>query len=343
MAVVDYAAPLELIDLPQPEIKPGHVLVRVLMCGVCFSDFKTAKGKMPYSPTLELPHVPGHEISGEVVEASPESDWKVGDRVVVYHYWPCNRCAYCLRGLENLCIDLRGWVGFTHNGGFAEYLLVPSDRLLRVPEGISAEQAAPATCASGTAYRAVVTQGRAQAGETVLVLGVGGVGLQALQIAQVAGARAFAVDIDPRKLEAAQKFSPAGIALAGEEAEALVRDSTAGLGVDVIIDTVGHHESLEQSSTLVRRQGRIVAVGYLTGEFTRVLSNLLALNELEIIGSRYAQMYEMQRVLELFGAGKVQAVIDDVLPLESANEAFERLESGNVVGRTVLQVGEPSG
>jgi alcohol dehydrogenase len=188
MAVVDYAKPLELIDLPEPELKPGYVLLRILACGVCFSDYKTAKGLMPFSSTLPLPHVPGHEICGEVVEAGSETGWQVGDRVVAYHYWSCGRCAYCHKGQENLCHNLVGWTGFTHPGGFEEYLAVPADRLLRVPEGISPESAALATCASGTAYRALMSRGRVQAGETVVILGLGGVGLQAIQMAQLAGA-----------------------------------------------------------------------------------------------------------------------------------------------------------
>lgn len=340
MAVVDYDAPLELMDLPQPEVKPGHVLIRVLACGVCYSDYKTSKGKMVYSPTLKLPHVPGHEICGEIVEVGPDTDWQVGDRVVVYHYWPCNHCAYCQRGLENLCINLVGWVGFTHPGGFEEYLVAPGEKLLKVPDGIPAEMATSATCASGTAYRAVVTQGQVKAGETVVVLGVGGVGLQAVQVAQASGAHTIAVDIDPRKLEAVQRLNPAGVAQAGDEAEAMVKDLTAGLGVDVVIDTVGHHGTLEQVSQLVRRAGRVVAVGYQTGQLTSILSTQLVLHEVQVIGSRYALQHEMQRVLGLFAAGKVQAMIDDVLPLEQANEAFDRLERGEVVGRTVLRVAD---
>lgn len=338
MAVTDYTAPLQLIDLPDPEVQPGSVLIRVLACGVCYSDLKTARGHMAYSATLKLPHVPGHEISGEVVEAGPETGFQAGDRVVAYHYWPCGRCTYCRMGRENLCTALKGWTGFTSPGGFEEFLAVPADRLLRVPDGITPEQAAPATCATGTAYRAVVTRGRVQPGETVLVLGVGGVGLQALQIARAAGARPLAVDIDRRKLEKAGQLGAAGGALAGEEAESLIRDHTSGLGADLVINTVGNEEALNQASRLVRRGGRVVGVGYTVGQFARIQLDLFVLHEVEFIGSRYALRDELERVLTLFAEGKVQPVIDDVLPLEAANEALERLERGEVVGRTVLRV-----
>jgi len=338
MAVTDYEAPLELIDLPEPQMNPGFVLLRILTCGVCFSDYKTSRGLMPYSSTLPLPHVPGHEICGEVAAAGQETGWQVGDRVVAYHYWPCGRCAFCLKGLENLCINLVAWTGFTHHGGFEEFLAVPADRLLRVPDNVSSEHAAPATCASGTAYRAVVTRGRVEAGETVVVIGSGGVGLQAIQFAQVAGAYTLAVDIDTRKLEAAQQFDVAGVALGNEEAQAWVDNFTKGVGADLIINTVGHADAFDLAAQLVRRAGRIVGVGYAAGNYAQFEMASMVLDEIEIIGSRYALRYEMERVLNLFGEGKIKAVVDEVLPLEEANEAFRRLETGEVVGRTVLRV-----
>lgn len=338
MAVTNYEAPLELINLPEPQVNSGFVLLRILTCGVCFSDYKTSKGLMPYSSTLPLPHVPGHEICGEVAAADQETGWQVGDRVVAYHYWPCGRCAFCLKGLENLCINLVAWTGFTHHGGFEEFLAVPADRLLRVPDNVSSEHAAPATCASGTAYRAVVTRGRVEAGETVVVIGSGGVGLQAIQFAQVAGAYTLAVDIDPRKLQAAQQFDVAGVALGNEEAQAWVNNFTKGVGADLIINTVGHADAFGLAAQLVRRAGRIVGVGYAAGNYAQFEMASMVLDEIEIIGSRYALRYEMERVLNLFGEGKIKAVVDEVLPLEEANEAFRRLETGEVVGRTVLRV-----
>ncbi len=150
----------------------------------------------------------------------------------------------------------------------------------------------------------------------------------------------LAVDIDRRKLDAAQQFDVAGVALGEEEARALVDDHTGGIGADLIINTVGSGEVFEQTSHLVRRGGRIVGVGYAPGQFARIETGLLVLSEIELIGSRYALRYEIERVLDLFAKGKIKAVVDDVLPLEKANEAFERLKSGQVVGRTILRVSD---
>src|ERR687886_3026353 len=172
------------------------VLVRVRACGVCYSDYKTATGRMPFSAGLKLPHVPGHEIVGDVVETGGGvTTLRVGQRVVVYNYWACGSCRSCRAGEETVCLNLRGWVGFTSPGGFQEYLVVPEKYALPLPDSIADEQAAALSCATGTSYRAVISRGKVAAGESVLVVGAGGVGLQAIQVARAAGARVFATDV----------------------------------------------------------------------------------------------------------------------------------------------------
>lgn len=338
MAVVDYSAPLKLIDLPIPVVKPGFVLIRILTCGVCYSDFKTATGKMPFSKTLKLPHVPGHEICGEVAESCQQSGFHAGERVIVYNYWSCCKCAMCRMGMENLCDALNAWVGFTDPGGFEEYLAVPAERLLRLPAGIAPEQAAPSSCALGTSYRAVVTRGQVRPGQTVVVQGVGGLGLNTLQVAGACGASTLAVDIERNHLDAAADLGAKATAVAGEEARAMVRAFTAGLGADVVIDTVGHEESLHEAAIMARRGGRVVGIGYVAGGFARVQTDDFVLREIEFVGSRYVQRHELERAISLLASGTVRSVIDEVLPLECANEAIARLAKGKVVGRTVLRI-----
>ncbi len=338
MAVVDFRRPLELIDVPMPKVELGFVLVRILTCGVCYSDYKTSHGKMPWSPTLRLPHVPGHEICGEVAEAGTETGFRPGEKVIVYNYWSCGTCAMCRMGLENLCEHLTGWVGFNTPGGFEEYLAVPAERLLRLPEGVTPEQAAPTSCSLGTSYRAVVTRGQVKPGQTVIVQGVGGVGLNSVQVACASGAHVLAVDIDQKHLDVAMRLGATKGALIGEAARAMVRDFTSGLGADVVIDTVGHEESLHEAAMMTRRGGRVVGVGYVANGFAKVQTDDWVLREIEFIGSRYVQRHELERALHLLASGQVKNVVDDVLPLEQVNEAFTRLEQGKVIGRTVLRV-----
>ncbi len=167
MAFPAYGAPLEEIELPEPELVPGSALLDVLTCGICFSDVKTWTGQMAFSPDLPLPHVPGHEVAARVVATDPPGALAPGTTVVVYHLRPCRICARCRAGEENLCRAPAGWMGFTHPGGLRERMVVPLDRLTVVPAGIDPVHAAPLTCALGTAYRATITRGLVSAGSRV--------------------------------------------------------------------------------------------------------------------------------------------------------------------------------
>jgi 2-desacetyl-2-hydroxyethyl bacteriochlorophyllide A dehydrogenase len=337
MTVVSYGERLRAMDLPEPKRGPGEVLVKVLACGVCYTDMKTARGRMPHSAALALPHVPGHEICGEVIKAPSGSGLRSGQRVVVYNYLSCGRCLLCRLGRENLCQNLKGCVGLTISGGFQEFLVLPPDRLLPFSTNLSDEQAAILSCAVGTAYRAVVTRGAARPGDTVVVLGVGGVGVHAVQVARISGAQAVAVDFDPRKLQFAASFCEGRVVTPGEKAENLIRKLT-GIGADIVVDTVGKAETLAEAIRLSRPGGRIVGVGYQSGVMSAIPADAFVVGERDFLGSRYCTLAELQRALALVVAGQVQPIVDSVVPLDRANEAFERLERGEVIGRMVLRV-----
>lgn len=343
MVVERYGEPLRMLDLPVPTPGPGQVLVRVLGCGVCRSDLKVAAGAMPFSPTLRLPHVPGHEISGEIAALGPGARGRVGDRVVVFNYWGCGTCAHCQAGEENLCLDLRGWVGFTSPGGFQEYLTVPDGYLLPLPANVPAEHGGPLSCALGTAYHSVVSRGAVRAGETVVVLGAGGVGLHAVQVAHAAGARVLAVDIQPHRLEAARAAGAGDAVPAGAGASERVRAATDGRGADLVVDTVGHHDSLLAGSALARRGGRIVLVGYTANpdEYPALPSDRAVLGELTVTGSRYVTRRELHRAFDLVARGLVRPVISGEVPLEQANEALAMVRDDRATGRVVVRIGAP--
>jgi D-arabinose 1-dehydrogenase-like Zn-dependent alcohol dehydrogenase len=339
MVVTAYGEPLEPAELEPAPLRPGHARLEVLTCGICFSDVKTARGRMPFSERLALPHVPGHEICARVVETDPPGALAAGTVVVVYHLWPCRVCARCRAGDEQLCLDPRGWTGFTTPGGFQEELVAPLDRLLPVPEGIDPVHAAPLTCALGTAYRAVITRGRTVPGSRAVVIGLGGVGIHALQIAAATRARASGVDVSEAAVAAARGLGlDAGTGRPGADAPA--GDLVAG-EADVVIDTVGRPETIAQAERLVRAGGRIVAVGYAVGGAIELSSARTVLEEVELVGSRYVAMDELERAIRLVADGRVRTVVDRVLPLAEANEAFAALEAGEVVGRIVLDLRRP--
>lgn len=340
MAVVAFGEPLVPREVAMPQLREGEVMVKVLACGVCRTDVKIVGGQMSFSRTQRLPHIPGHEIAGEIVSLGPGVSAPLGQRVVVFNYWGCGRCPYCLAGQENLCDNLLGFVGFTTPGGFEEFLAVPASHVLPVPPTVSAVESAAMSCALGTGYHAVVTRGRVQAGETVVVLGAGGVGLHALQFARVAGCRTVAVDINPSKLVAARSLG-ASEALTPQEAQSRVPEMTGGRGADLVIECVGTGEATTQTALgLVRKGGRIVQVGYTTDpkHFPHLPTDAVALREVSLIGARYITRPELARAIELVGRGLVRPVISDVMDFSQANEALARVRADEAVGRIVLQV-----
>src|SRR5918997_4190860 len=333
MAVTEYGAPLEKIEVPEPKLSADQALIEVLTCGVCFSDVKTARGQMPFSEELKLPHLPGHEICGQVLDTDPPGALATGTKVVVYHVWPCRVCSRCRAGEDNICINPQAWAGFTHPGGFQDRLVVPLDRLVAVPDSIDPVHAAPMTCALGTAYRATVTRAGVAAGSHVVVIGLGGVGIHVLQIARAAGALAVGLDISQQAVNVAR-----GLGLDARRADdpdthgQLVAES-GGEGVDVVIDTVGYENTVQQANRLVRPGGRIVAVGYSPTVKFSLPSPRFVLEEIQLLGSRYVRLDELERAIMLVADGLVEIVVDSVKPLEAANEAFDSLEAGDVVGR----------
>ncbi len=345
MVVERYGQPLRLINLPAPVPGPGQVLVRVLGCGVCRSDLKVADGVMPFSATLPLPHVPGHEISGEVVALGPGARGRLGDPVVIYNYWACRTCVHCQAGEENLCLHLQGWVGFTTPGGFQEYLAVPDDCLLPLPPNIPVEHGGPLSCALGTAYHAVVARGGLEAGETVAVLGTGGVGLHAVQVARACGASVYAVDVHKHRLTAAREVGAREAFMAGAGVAEQVREAAGGRGADLVVDTVGHHDSLLTATSLVRSGGRIVLVGYTTraDEYPPLPAERIVLGQIAVLGARYATRLELRRAFDLVARGLVRPIIAGEVPLEEANEAFAMVREDRVTGRVVVRVGDARG
>jgi 2-desacetyl-2-hydroxyethyl bacteriochlorophyllide A dehydrogenase len=341
MVLQQFGQPLVPMDRPEPRPGPGEVLVRVLACGVCRTDLKIVGGQMAFSKTQTLPHVPGHEVAGEVAATGPGVSLAPGQRVVVFNYWGCGRCPHCLAGEEHLCEALRGWVGFTTPGGFQEYLVVPANYVLALPASVSPTEGAAMSCALGTGYRAVVTRGGVRAGETAVIVGSGGVGLHALQFARAAGARTVVVDIQESKLAAARQYG-AEAAVRPEDAVQAVRDLTGGRGADLAVDCVGTGATTSQAVGLVRKGGRVVQVGYTTEteHYPRLPTDQVALREISIVGSRYITRPELARAIALVARGAVRPVISELLDLSEANLALERVRADLAVGRIVLQVAQ---
>ena len=273
-----FGTPPQLTETPDPPCPPDGVVVAVEATGLCRSDWH---GWMGHDDDIQLPHVPGHELAGTVVETGVSvARWEVGDRVTTPFVLACGQCRACARGDGQVCED-QLQPGFTHWGSFAELVALPRAdvNLVRVPDEVPADVAAILGCRFATAYRALAHVARVQAGETVVIHGCGGVGLSAVLVAGALGARVLAVDPDPTSLALAEQ-------LGAIPAPADLTDLADG-GVDVTIDAYGSPANLAAGLASLRPRGRHVQVGLLGGADASPpvdVGRLLRL-ELQLLGS----------------------------------------------------------
>jgi alcohol dehydrogenase len=244
--------PPELTQVPDPACPPDGVVIAVEATGLCRSDWH---GWMGHDDDIELPHVPGHELAGAIVEVGGSvTRWEVGDRVTTPFVLACGQCRACARGDGQVCED-QLQPGFTQWGSFADLVALPRAdvNLVRIPDAVPSDVAASLGCRFATAYRAVAHVARVRAGETVVVHGCGGVGLSAVLVAAALGARVLAVDPDPASLALAEQ-------LGATPAPADLID-----GADVTIDAYGSPANLAAGLASLRPRGRHVQVGLLGG------------------------------------------------------------------------------
>jgi acryloyl-coenzyme A reductase len=326
---------LRLESVPEPRPGPGEVLVRVHACGVCHHDLINRRGNLPRT---HVPAILGHEAAGEVVEVGPEvSGWSAGDRVATLQRLSCGRCAQCRSGRNSLCRNDARFFGEEIPGGYATYLVAPMAGLGRVPPGLSWEAAATACCTTGTAVHVVRSRGQVCPEDTVLVTGAsGGVGLQAVQLARLDGARVIAVTSNPSKVEAVLAAGAHEVVVSpGLDFAAEVRRRTGGAGVDVAIEIVGS-PTFAQTLRCMASGGRVVVVGNVDTGSVQLNPGLLIVKELEILGAYATTAAELDEALGLLCRGELQAHVSAGLPLGEAARAHGLLEQKQVSGRLVL-------
>ena len=335
MVLREYNQPLRLEDVEIPKIGAGELLVRVKACGVCASNLKYVKEPADY---IILPHILGHEPAGEVVEVGPNVEgFGRGDRVCIYIFVTCRACLYCTTGQENSCLQARR-IGHELPGAYAEYVKVPAWNAFKIPEGLSFEDAGGIADAIATSYHAVRAKAKIRIGEDIAVMGVGGLGSNAVQLARLAGCRVIAIDITPRKLEFARQLGADETINAQTEGVAdRIRALTKGKGVEAFFDYVGTCDSMQAGLHSVRRGGKFVLVGHEPGhDFQAKTFQDLIMEEVQLIGSHASTRNEMQAVLKLIQDGKIRPLIGAVYPLAEANEAHRALEHEEILGRIVL-------
>jgi S-(hydroxymethyl)glutathione dehydrogenase/alcohol dehydrogenase len=359
------SGPFVIEELRDPGPKAGEILVEVAACGVCHTDLHIHDGSVPFP----FPCVLGHEVSGTVAAVGEGvEDLGVGDRVAGAFIMPCGRCAQCRAGREELCEPF-----FAHNrlngtlydgetrlfdaagepvwmysmGGLAEKAVMPALAAAPIPEGLPTAESAIFGCALMTAFGAIDHVAGLERGETVAVLGTGGVGVSIVQLARALGAsQVIAVDLAADKLEAARR---AGASAAVDAAVAdpvdAVRELTDGGGVDVVFEAIGHPTTFRQATEMVADGGRCTMVGIApAGAMAEVEITRLVRRKLRLLGSFGGRpRADLASLMAMVADGSLalDSVISRRFPLEEAGQAYRLLSQGEIVGRAIVEMGGP--
>lgn len=333
----EYGKPLVVEEVPTPRVGDTDVLVRVEGAGFCHSDLHVIDGEIRVLPRLPL--ILGHENAGTVAEVGKAvRAVEVGDRVAVYGGWGCGSCRYCVTGNEQLCLRPE-WVGLSqHDGGYAEYLLVPHERYLVKLDRLSPREAAVYTDAALTPYRAVK---RAMPHLTpdgwALVIGSGGLGQFGIKLLRALSAvRVIAVDIDDAKLELARQYG-AEYTFNGRRGDLTqaVLDLTEGVGVQAAFDFVGAASTLELAVATAATGGKVTQLGLAGGAASiQVLKN--SRFEVEFEATLWGNLKELREVIALAESGKLTPIQLEFHPLDRIGEVYRKLKEGRIPGRAVI-------
>jgi 2-desacetyl-2-hydroxyethyl bacteriochlorophyllide A dehydrogenase len=317
-----------LEERPEPEpVAPDDAVVRVEATGICGSELHIYHGRIKMEPGFVI----GHEFVGTVVAAGDAvTRVSAGDRVLGCFHTACGACFFCMRGAYHACDEARvfghGATLGSLQGAQAEQVLVPRANLVLrpVPEGMSDDAALFAGDVMGTAYHAVVESG-VRPGDAVAVLGLGPVGLCAVQVAKAAGAASVtAVDTVPERLEVARSFGARAVHLTEEDPRAAVREATDGRGVDICVDAVGHPEALDMAARMTRKAGTVSAIG-VYAERVEVHMGVIWIKALSLKTGRANVIAHVDSVLGMIANGVLDPspLVSRHMTLDDAPEAYE--------------------
>ncbi|MDB5523018.1 MAG: zinc-binding dehydrogenase family protein [Rhizobium sp.] len=335
-----YGVRPEIRTLPDPVAEPHGVVIKVEASGICRSDWHGWQG---HDSDIHLPHVPGHELAGTIAAIGRDvRRFGIGDRVTVPFVSGCGHCEECHSGNQQVCSH-QFQPGFTHWGSFAEYVGIhyADTNLVHLPESLDFATAASLGCRFATSFRAIVDQGKVRGGEWVAVHGCGGVGLSAIMIASALGANVIAIDIADEKLDFARSIG-AVATINGKtvtDVSEAVRELTGG-GAHVSVDALGHQVTSYNSIRNLRRRGRHVQIGLMTGEDAnaRIPMAQVISHELEIYGSHGMQAWRYGAMMDMLANNKLQPqkLISRHVGLEEAVSILISMDQSQDVGISVI-------
>ena len=334
-----FGAPLIEVESKTPEPKGTEVLIKTMACGVCHSDIHMHEGVFDLGGGKQLEvgregMILGHEIFGEVIALGPDAeDAEIGDRRVVFPWIGCGKCAACKRGDEQLCTPGCA-LGIAHAGGFADYVLVPHSRYLFDKGDVPDSLAATYACSGLTAYGALKKIGELHEGDDIVIIGAGGVGMMAIQIARALGMDPIVVDIDEDKLRAVRVLGVNRVYNSSELQTAKeIRKATGG--AYAALDFVGAEASVSYGLSCLRKGGMLIVVGLYGGSLTIPIP-FIPMNARIIQGSYVGGLEDMGELMAMVRQGKIAPIEITERPLKEVNQALIDLKAGNVCGRQVL-------
>lgn len=335
-----YNGPITIKTVPDPAPPNDGVVVAIKANGICRSDWHGWQG---HDPDIELPHVPGHELAGEIVAVGKQVQrWKIGDRITVPFVLGCGACPDCARGDHQVCAHQQQ-PGFTQWGSFAEYVALPyaDINLVAIPPQLDYASVASLGCRFATSFRAVVAQGKVQPGEWVAVHGCGGVGLSAIMIATAIGANVIAIDIKSEALQLAKSMGAVATIDASQTTDVVeaIHEISQG-GTHVAIDALGSKVTARNAILGLRRRGRHVQVGLLGGDDTdppMPMGRVIGW-ELEIYGSHGLQAHVYPMMMNMIQQGVIDPaqLITERVAIDDVPAILSNMGNFNTTGIQVM-------
>ncbi len=331
--------PLQNVEIPDPEIGPSDVLIRIAACGICHSDEHYRAG---ISRIDRLPVTLGHEIAGRIEKVGTDvKHVNPGDRVCVHYLAHCGACEFCVRGLEQFCPTAQ-MIGKHRDGGYAEFISVPGRNAFVLPDQVSFETGAIMMCSSATALHAL-NKARLKPGESIAIFGFGGLGFSAVQLARMFDCgQIYVVEINPAKLASAKTLGVTTIDANKGDPFEQITDATNGKGVDVALELIGSAKTMRQAVQCLGALGRAALVG-LTAESMSIYPYAELINkEVEIIGVSDHLAAEFPTLIELARSGKLRFPSDALrfvdLDAEQINASLDGFQNSIDHIRTVIRV-----
>ena len=328
-----FGQPLQIEEMPVPEVLPGQILVRVVATGVCHTDLHAANGDWPVKP--HLPLIPGHEGVGFVAAVGAGVSGVVeGDRVgVPWLHTTCGHCEHCMSGWETLC-DHQQMTGYTVNGSFAEYVLADPAYVARLPPDVGFPEIAPILCAGVTVYKGLKVLG-CKAGDWVAISGIGGLGHLAVQYARAMGFHVIAIDIDDRKLALAKSLG-AHMTINATDDDAVAQVQRTIKGAHGVLVTAASRSAFAQALGMLHKRGTMSLVGLPPGDFALPIFDVV-LNAKTVRGSIVGTRLDLMESMGFVAEGLVRTVFTEER-LDDINAVFDRMRLGDIEGRIVIRI-----